>query len=127
MKSTLITIRPLPEGGGLSSFVSFWFLFLFSLRLNFSFRQFYQSFWFLFLFSLRPFFCLICLVCSFMFVTSTGYWSKPLPDKLSAEDRSFERALLYTKGGADPTFASAKVKNAIGRIGIFLIGFNCTY
>ncbi len=24
-------------------------------------------------------------------------------------------------GGADPTFASAKVKNAIGRIGIFLV------
>ncbi len=29
------------------------------------------------------------------------------------------KGLLYTKGGADPTFASAKVKNAIGRIGIF--------
>ena len=26
---------------------------------------------------------------------------------------------LGTKGGADPTFASAKVRNAIGRIGIF--------
>ena len=26
-----------------------------------------------------------------------------------------------TKGGADPTFASAKVKNAIGRIGIFYL------
>ncbi len=30
------------------------------------------------------------------------------------------KGLLHTKGGADPTFASAKVKNAIGRIGIFL-------
>ncbi len=29
------------------------------------------------------------------------------------------KGLLYTKGGADPTFASAKVKNAIFRIGIF--------
>ncbi len=29
------------------------------------------------------------------------------------------KRMLYTKGGADPTFASAKVKNAIGRIGIF--------
>ncbi len=28
---------------------------------------------------------------------------------------------LGTKGGADPTFASAKVRNAIGRIGIFNI------
>ena len=26
---------------------------------------------------------------------------------------------VYTNGGADPTFASAKVKNAFGRIGIF--------
>ncbi len=31
----------------------------------------------------------------------------------------FGKRLLHTKGGADPTFASAKVKNAIGRIGIF--------
>ncbi len=30
---------------------------------------------------------------------------------------------LGTKRGADPTFASAKVKNAIGRIAIFDIGF----
>ena len=36
----------------------------------------------------------------------------------------FGKALLYTKGGADPTFASAKVKNAIGRIGIFAINFH---
>ena len=34
------------------------------------------------------------------------------------------KGLLYTKGGADPTFASAKVKNAIGRIGIFLLHFS---
>ncbi len=33
--------------------------------------------------------------------------------------KGFGKGLLYTKGGADPTFASAKVKNAIGRIGIF--------
>ena len=32
----------------------------------------------------------------------------------------FGKELFYTKGGADPTFASAKVKNAIGRIGIFV-------
>ncbi len=31
----------------------------------------------------------------------------------------FGKGLLNTKGGADPTFASAKVKNATGRIGIF--------
>ncbi len=31
----------------------------------------------------------------------------------------FWKRLLYTNRGADPTFASAKVKNAIGRIGIF--------
>ncbi len=30
------------------------------------------------------------------------------------------KRMLYTKGGANPTFASAKVKNAIGSIGIFL-------
>ncbi len=34
---------------------------------------------------------------------------------------TFGKALLYTKGGADPTFASAKVKNAIGRIGILFM------
>ncbi len=33
------------------------------------------------------------------------------------------KRMLYTKGGADPTFASAKVKNAIGRIGIFWLRF----
>ncbi len=33
----------------------------------------------------------------------------------------WKRGWLYTKGGADPTFASAKVKNAIGRIGIFVL------
>ena len=32
----------------------------------------------------------------------------------------FGNGLLYTKGGAHPTFASAKVKNALGRIGIFI-------
>ncbi len=36
---------------------------------------------------------------------------------------SAKKGLLYTKGGADPTFAAAKVKNAIGRIGIFSIIF----
>ena len=35
----------------------------------------------------------------------------------------FGKALLYTKGGADPTFALAKVKNGIGRIGIFAFKF----
>ena len=34
-----------------------------------------------------------------------------------------EKGLLYTKGGAEPTFASAKVKNAIGKIGIFVQTF----
>ncbi len=33
----------------------------------------------------------------------------------------FGKGLLYTKGGTNPTFASAKVKNAIGRIGIFAL------
>ena len=32
----------------------------------------------------------------------------------------WKRITLH-KGGANPTFASAKVKNAIGRIGIFLL------
>ncbi len=29
--------------------------------------------------------------------------------------------MLCSKGGADPTFASAKVRDAIGRIGIFFL------
>ncbi len=40
--------------------------------------------------------------------------------KVLRQDHTFVMKLLYTKGGAGPTFASAKVKNAIGRIGIFL-------
>ncbi len=36
----------------------------------------------------------------------------------------FGKELFYTKGEADPTFASAKVKNAIGRIGIFYLVFH---
>ena len=36
----------------------------------------------------------------------------------------FGKELLYTRGGADPIFASAKVKNAIGRIGIFILSIH---
>ena len=43
----------------------------------------------------------------------------PVPIQISDSASLFGKGLLYTKGGADPTFASAKVKNAIGRIGIF--------
>ena len=37
-----------------------------------------------------------------------------------ANDNQISGVNVYTKGGADATFASAKVKTAIGRIGIFL-------
>ena len=44
----------------------------------------------------------------------------PVPTQISGP-RGLRKGLLYTKGGADQTFASAEVKNAIGRIGIFIL------
>ncbi len=62
-----------------------------------------------------------CFVVSFLvlrFQTFKICTSSKVFQRLSAV-LLFGKGLLYTKGGADPTFASAKVKNAIGRIGVF--------
>ncbi len=53
-------------------------------------------------------------------------WRSAMLHRLSAV-LLLGKGLLYTKGGADQTFASAKVKNAIGRIGIFLIKLQQRY